>query len=535
MNEGAAKTAAASSPADKLRLVEALQKAGHVVAVTGDGINDTPALRRADVGVAMGRSGTEAAREAADVVLTDDDFATIVTAIGEGRRIAQNIRNFVAFLLSANLGEVVLFAVAILAGIGAPMTVVQVLTVNLLTDGLPAIALTRDPASAPTLRSRPRGQGTLFPRPLQLALLLMGMAVGLTATAAYVIGRATEPEAAQTMAFVTLATAELILVFSIRSGMSPAWQGPRNSLLVSSVLVSLMLLVLSIYLAPLRNAFGTDALSGTAVAIVIGLAIAPAALRRPRKPSLALAAGTPDHPRPRLGSAVFARKAYPHSSAIRFSALSDGGSAAVSEAPRKVTADRKETVMKKWFAYGGVAASVILVAFGIGAIVIGATGLNTVRDEIAAQKITATDDAAELTNGRLQPGQEIKTGAEARAFADIMEHHTLESTEGKRYAEMGRFLTADGKDTSDEALAAKGPDGRPVENGLRNMWVTETALTTALNTSFFAERVAYFSIVMGVALLLTGIGFLVLTLGGGLGYIALPKRQKKLDTASAAT
>jgi hypothetical protein len=191
-------------------------------------------------------------------------------------------------------------------------------------------------------------------------------------------------------------------------------------------------------------------------------------------------------------------------------------------------------VMKKWFAYGGIAASVILVAFGIGAIVIGVTGLNTVRDEIKAQNITATDDATELTGGRLHPGQAITTGSEARAFADIMEHHTLKSTEGKRYAEMGRFLTPAGKDTSDEALAAKGPDGRPVENGLRNMWVTETALTTALNTSFFAERVAYFSIVMGIALLLTGIGFLVLTLGGALGYVALPKRAEKLDTASAA-
>ena len=141
------------TPADKLRLVEALQAAGHVVAVTGDGINDTPALRRADVGVAMGGSGTEAARESADVVLTDDDFATIVTAIHEGRRIADNIRNFVSFLLSANLGEVVLFAVAILAGIGAPMTVVQVLTVNLLTDGLPAVALSRDPAAERSVRT----------------------------------------------------------------------------------------------------------------------------------------------------------------------------------------------------------------------------------------------------------------------------------------------------------------------------------------------------------------------------------------------
>ena len=191
--------------------------------------------------------------------------------------------------------------------------------------------------------------------------------------------------------------------------------------------------------------------------------------------------------------------------------------------------------MKKLFAYGGIAASVILVAFGAGAIAIGVTGYNDVRDEIAAQKIVAGDDAAELTNGRLQPGEEITTGAEARAFADIMEHHTLDATEGKRYAEMGRFLTAEGKDTSDEALAAKAPDGRPVENGLRNMWVTETALTTALNTAFFAERVALFSIVMGVALLLTGIGFFVLTLGGALGYVALPKLSKKIHTASAAT
>ena len=189
----------------------------------------------------------------------------------------------------------------------------------------------------------------------------------------------------------------------------------------------------------------------------------------------------------------------------------------------------------KLFKYAGIAASIVLIAFGIGAIGIGFTGLNEVRDSIAVQNITAGDDAAELTGGDLQPGQAIKTGAEAKAFADIMEHHTLESTEGKRYAEMGRFLTEDGKDTSDEAAAAKDPEtGRPVENGLRNMWVTETALTTALNTAFFAERVAYFSIVMGVALLLTGIGFLVLTLGGALGYVAVPRRERTTEMASAA-
>jgi hypothetical protein len=191
--------------------------------------------------------------------------------------------------------------------------------------------------------------------------------------------------------------------------------------------------------------------------------------------------------------------------------------------------------MRQLFAYGGIAASLILVAFGIGAIAIGIDGRNEVRDAIAEQNITATPDAGELTNGKLEPGQAIKTGAQAKAFADVMEHHALESTGGKRYAEMGRFLTADGKETSDENLAAKDPKtGQPVENGLRNLWVTETALSTALNTSFFAERVAMFSIVMGIAMLLTGIGFLVLTLGGALGLVKVPGRKQKLE-ASAAT
>jgi hypothetical protein len=191
--------------------------------------------------------------------------------------------------------------------------------------------------------------------------------------------------------------------------------------------------------------------------------------------------------------------------------------------------------MRKLFAYGGIAASVVLVAFGAGAIGIGVTGFNEVRDSIAEQNITATPDAAEITGGDLQPGQAIKTGADAKAFANVMEYHALESTEGQRYAEMERFLTEDGKQTSDEALAAKTPDGRPVENGLRNLWVTETALSTALNTAFFAERVAVFSIVMGAALLLTGIGFLVLTLGGALGYVAIPRLARSSGTASAAT
>ncbi len=264
------------TPADKLRLVEAYQRRGEVVAVTGDGVNDTPALRRADVGIAMGCSGTEAAREAAEIVLTDDDFATIVAAIEEGRRIGDNVRKFVAFLLSANLGEVVLFAIAVLAGIGVPMSVVQVLTVNLVTDGLPAIALARDPSSSGTMERRPRPPGRLFSKKLELALVAAGVTIGLAATAAYVIGRALAPEAAQTMTFATVALAELAFVFCVRSPREAAWRGPRNRSLLASVALSTLFVLTTIYVAPARDLFGTAPLGSVELMIVLALSLLPA-------------------------------------------------------------------------------------------------------------------------------------------------------------------------------------------------------------------------------------------------------------------
>jgi hypothetical protein len=190
---------------------------------------------------------------------------------------------------------------------------------------------------------------------------------------------------------------------------------------------------------------------------------------------------------------------------------------------------------RKFFEYGGWIAGVVLIAFGVVAIVMGVNGRNEVRDALAAQKITAGDDAAEITNGKLQPGQAITTGAEAKQFAKVMEHHTLDATGGKHYAEMGRFLTPTGEETSDEAAAAKTPDGRPVENGLRNMWVTETALTTALNMSYMAEQLSLFGIVVGVALLLTGIGFLVLAIGGALRKVAVSSPQVAPQRSAAVT
>jgi hypothetical protein len=162
--------------------------------------------------------------------------------------------------------------------------------------------------------------------------------------------------------------------------------------------------------------------------------------------------------------------------------------------------------MTRAFGYAGIAASVVLIAFGIGSIVTGFDGRNTIQDDLKRERIVGTPDST-------IPGQLVDTGGEAHAFANVMRKHSLEATGGRTYAEMGRFVDDNGKETDDEKKAAKDPKtGQPVENEKRNIWVTETALATALNVSYFAERVSTFAIVMGIALLLTGIGFLVLTL-----------------------
>jgi hypothetical protein len=165
--------------------------------------------------------------------------------------------------------------------------------------------------------------------------------------------------------------------------------------------------------------------------------------------------------------------------------------------------------MRRLIELGGLLAGITLVLFGVAAIFIGATGYNEVRDTLRQERIIGTPDST-------IPGQLVDTGDEARAFADVMRKHTMAMTGGQTYSEMGRFLDAEGNATNDEAAAAKDANGQPVENGLRQVWVTETALTTALNTAYMAERMALFGIVVGIALLLSGIGFLVLALGGTL-------------------
>jgi hypothetical protein len=177
---------------------------------------------------------------------------------------------------------------------------------------------------------------------------------------------------------------------------------------------------------------------------------------------------------------------------------------------------------RRIFELGGIAAGILLVAFGIGAMAMGINARSEVRDSLAAENIVGTPDST-------IPGQKVDTGSEAKAMADVMRAHTLEITGGQTYAEMGRFLDEQGNPTSDEAAAAKNPEtGQPVENGQRNLWVTETALTTALNMSYMAEQLSLFGIVVGIALLLSGIGFIVLSLGG-----ALRHREAEATTPAA--
>jgi Ca2+-transporting ATPase len=265
------------TPGDKLSIVEDAQAAGELVLVTGDGVNDAPALRRADVGVAMGRGGTEAAREAADIVLVDDAFETIVAAIREGRRIADNVRKVVAFLLSANLGEVVLFGLAVAAGVGVPMAVVQVLTINVLTDGLPALALARDPVEPSVMARPPRRRGTFFPPSLVAGLAIAGGLVGLAGLGAYLAGRELGDGSAQTMAFATIALAELAFVFSCRSDRLAPWQLPWNPQLSAAALASAVIVALVVYVPFLHEPFGTVSLGTAEILVVLALALVPAA------------------------------------------------------------------------------------------------------------------------------------------------------------------------------------------------------------------------------------------------------------------
>ncbi|NSW75375.1 MAG: calcium-translocating P-type ATPase, PMCA-type [Candidatus Atribacteria bacterium] len=252
-------------PEQKLRIVEALQSHGEVVAMTGDGVNDAPALKRADIGVAMGVTGTDVAKEVADMVLADDNFATIVEAIREGRVIFENIRKFVLYLLSCNLGEILVVFIPILLGWFRPLVPVQILLINLVTDGLPALALGVDSPEEDLMSRKPRHPKEGIITPLYLRFIFWGaLFIALPVIASFWLGlRNWGLETARTMAFLTLGLGELWRAYSFRSERKNFWKiDPRTNLyLVWACLLSVLVLVLTVLLPPLGRIFGCVSLT----------------------------------------------------------------------------------------------------------------------------------------------------------------------------------------------------------------------------------------------------------------------------------
>jgi Ca2+-transporting ATPase len=273
------------TPEHKLRIVRAWQKRGHVAAMTGDGVNDAPALKAADIGCAMGRSGTDVAKGAADMILTDDNFSTIVAAIEEGRGIYANIRKAIHYLLSCNIGEIFTLFLATLLDLGqAPLVPVQLLWLNLVTDSLPALALGVEPVEEGVMKERPRdAKAGLFTKAFLFRLLWQGCMVGGLTLTAYFLGElllgapGREAAAANTMAFATLTLCQLFHAFNVRSeDRSLFAQGVlTNPAMNRAFLAGVGLQLAVLLLPPLQGVFSVSPMTGRQWLAVLALAAAP--------------------------------------------------------------------------------------------------------------------------------------------------------------------------------------------------------------------------------------------------------------------
>ncbi|QIC07314.1 calcium-translocating P-type ATPase, SERCA-type [Brevibacillus sp. 7WMA2] len=254
------------SPEHKLRIVKALQNCGHIVAMTGDGVNDAPAIKASDIGIAMGITGTDVTKEAASLVLRDDNFTTIVSAVEEGRNIYDNIRKFIRYLLASNVGEILVMFFAMLMGLPLPLLPIQILWVNLVTDGLPAMALGIDPSEGDTMRHKPRKKHeNIFARGLGWKIISRGFLIGTMTLGAFIVAYYENPNDlthAQTVAFATLVLAQLIHVFDCRSEHSVFHRNPfSNKFLVWAVLSSMAMVIVVIYWDVMQPIFKTTSLS----------------------------------------------------------------------------------------------------------------------------------------------------------------------------------------------------------------------------------------------------------------------------------
>jgi Ca2+-transporting ATPase len=267
------------SPEHKVRIVEALKQDNQVVAMTGDGVNDAPALKRADIGVAMGITGTDVAKETADMVLTDDNYASIVAAIEQGRVIYANIRKFVYYLLSCNLAEILTILLAILAGLPSPLTAIQLLWLNLVTDGAPALALGLEPGEPKIMERPPRpAREPIINREMLGRIGIQTVAIAGVTLTAYLIGLRLFPEMARTMAFATVSFSELLRAFTSRSLQVPLLQIGllSNRTMFYAVLASGVMLLIVIYVPFLQPIFNTVSLGLEQWRFVLPLLLVPA-------------------------------------------------------------------------------------------------------------------------------------------------------------------------------------------------------------------------------------------------------------------
>ena len=293
------------SPEHKLRIVDALQANDEVVAMTGDGVNDAPAIKRSDIGVAMGITGTDVAKGTADMVLTDDNYASIVSAVEQGRIIYANIRKFVFFLLSSNVAEIMVIFLATIAGLPTPLTAIQLLWLNLITDGAPALALAMEKGDPDIMQRKPRAKsepiidgrmrwGIVIQTIMQTAAVLTAFGVGLLwhlrAGGAMPAGvnpvvfllqynwSGLDVQTAETMAFITLSLCELFRAYTVRSEYASVFRIGvfSNRYMQLAVGISILLLILVCVVPPLQVVFNTHSMSVGEWSLVLSLSLIPA-------------------------------------------------------------------------------------------------------------------------------------------------------------------------------------------------------------------------------------------------------------------
>ncbi len=264
------------SPEHKLKLVGALQGQGAIVAMTGDGVNDAPALKRADIGVAMGITGTDVSKEAADMVLLDDNFATIVSAVEEGRVIYENIRKFIKYLLSCNSAEILVMLVGPFLGMPLPLLPLQILWMNLVTDGLPALALGVEPAEKDVMERPPNpSSANIFDRPMVTGIILLGILMAIVSLAVGFVYYQRGSEIWQTMIFTTLVISQVAMAVGSRGERVPLWKLGyfANRSMISAVLLTLGLQLVVIYVPFMQELFGTQPLKPVDLTIALVLSL----------------------------------------------------------------------------------------------------------------------------------------------------------------------------------------------------------------------------------------------------------------------